>query len=163
MKKFKDKLSLVPTLPGCYQMKNKDGIIIYVGKAKNLKRRLSSYFNKTQTGKTLMLVNDIDTFEYIVTSTEIESLILEITLIKKYNPKYNILLKDDKSYPYIEYTRKPFPSLKVVRYLKVKKSKDKILFGPYVNVYAARRIVNLINRLYPLKKCEGMPLSLIHI
>ena len=103
MKKFKDKLSLVPTLPGCYQMKNKDGIIIYVGKAKNLKRRLSSYFNKTQTGKTLMLVNDIDTFEYIVTSTEIESLILEITLIKKYNPKYNILLKDDKSYPYIEF------------------------------------------------------------
>ena len=118
MKKFKDKLSLVPTLPGCYQMKNKDGIIIYVGKAKNLKRRLSSYFNKTQTGKTLMLVNDIDTFEYIVTSTEIESLILEITLIKKYNPKYNILLKDDKSYPYIEFIERPYPSLKVVRNVK---------------------------------------------
>ena len=151
MKKFKDKLSLVPTLPGCYQMKNKDGIIIYVGKAKNLKRRLSSYFNKTQTGKTLMLVNDIDTFEYIVTSTEIESLILEITLIKKYNPKYNILLKDDKSYPYIEFKNDKYPTLTVKREININK-KNKMLFGPYPNVGAARRIVNLINRLYPLKK-----------
>ena len=155
MKKFKDKLSLVPTLPGCYQMKNKDGIIIYVGKAKNLKRRLSSYFNKTQTGKTLMLVNDIDTFEYIVTSTEIESLILEITLIKKYNPKYNILLKDDKSYPYIEFIERPYPSLKVVRNVKRKKNKNK-LFGPFPNVKAAKRNVEILNRVYPLKKCNGM-------
>ena len=156
MKKFKDKLSLVPTLPGCYQMKNKDGIIIYVGKAKNLKRRLSSYFNKTQTGKTLMLVNDIDTFEYIVTSTEIESLILEITLIKKYNPKYNILLKDDKSYPYIEFIERPYPSLKVVRNVKRKKNKNK-LFGPFPNVKAAKRTVEILNRVYPLKKCNGLP------
>ena len=156
MKKFKDKLSLVPTLPGCYQMKNKDGIIIYVGKAKNLKRRLSSYFNKTQTGKTLMLVNDIDTFEYIVTSTEIESLILEITLIKKYNPKYNILLKDDKSYPYIEFIEKPYPSLKVVRNVKRKKNINK-LFGPFPNVKAAKRTVEILNRVYPLKKCNGLP------
>ena len=106
---IKEKLKLVPELPGSYQMKNKDGLIIYVGKAKNLKRRVSSYFNKTQTGKTLMLVNDICDFEYIVTSTELESLILEITLIKKYNPKYNILLKDDKSYPYIEFTKEKYP------------------------------------------------------
>lgn len=156
MKKFKDKLSLVPTSPGCYQMKNKEGLIIYVGKAKNLKRRLSSYFNKTQTGKTLMLVNDIEDFEYIVTSTEIESLILEITLIKKYNPKYNILLKDDKSYPYIEFIEKPYPILKVVRNTKRRKNKNK-LFGPYPNVKAAKRTVEILNRVYPLKKCNSMP------
>src|SRR5574344_666123 len=100
---IKEKLKLVPELPGSYQMKDKFGLIIYVGKAKNLKRRLKSYFTKTQTGKTLMLVNDICDFEYIITNTELESLILEITLIKKYSPKYNILLKDDKSYPYIEF------------------------------------------------------------
>ena len=99
MKDFKEKLSLVPTKPGSYQMKNKDGVIIYVGKAKNLKNRLKSYFTGRVTGKTKKLVSEIATFEYIVTKSELESLILEITLIKKYNPKYNILLKDDKSYP----------------------------------------------------------------
>lgn len=154
---FKDELELVPTKPGSYQMYDKNDVVIYVGKAKNLKRRLSSYFNRTHTGKTAELVKNISYFKYIVTNTELESFILEINLIKKYNPKYNILLKDDKSYPYIEYSSKPYPSLKVVRYLKVKNKKDKHLFGPYVNAYAARRIVNLINRLYPLKKCEGMP------
>lgn len=154
---FKDELELVPTKPGSYQMYDKNNVVIYVGKAKNLKRRLSSYFNRTHTGKTAELVKNISYFKYIVTNTELESFILEINLIKKYNPKYNILLKDDKSYPYIEYSSKPYPSLKVVRYLKVKNKKDKHLFGPYVNAYAARRIVNLINRLYPLKKCEGMP------
>lgn len=156
MKKFTKELSLVPTKPGCYQMKNKDGIIIYVGKAKNLKRRLSSYFNRVQTGKTLMLVNDIDRFEYIVTTTEIESLILEITLIKKYNPKYNILLKDDKSYPYIEFIEKPYPLLKVVRNVKRKKNKNK-LFGPFPNVKAAKKTVEMLNRIYPLKKCINTP------
>ena len=154
---FKDELKLVPEKPGSYQMYDKNDIIIYVGKAKNLKKRLSSYFRGTHSGKTQMMINNIAYFKYIVTNTELESFILEINLIKKYNPKYNILLKDDKSYPYIEYTRKPYPSLKVVRYLKVKKHKDKLLFGPYVNAYAARRIVNLINRLYPLKKCDGHP------
>ncbi len=154
---FKEELKLVPEKPGSYQMYDKNDIIIYVGKAKNLKKRLSSYFRGTHTGKTQMMIDNIAYFKYIVTNTELESFILEINLIKKYNPKYNILLKDDKSYPYIEYTRKPYPSLKVVRYLKVKKHKDKVLFGPYVNAYAARRIVSLINRLYPLKKCEGMP------
>ena len=155
MKNFKEKLSLVPNKPGSYQMKNKDGIIIYVGKAKNLQRRLRSYFTKTQTGKTRMLVEDIDDFEYIVTSSELESLILEITLIKKYNPKYNILLKDDKSYPYIELTKEKYPRLKVVRNVKRKKDKN-YLFGPYPNVYAARRTVDMLNRLYPLRKCETL-------
>lgn len=155
MKNFKEKLALVPTKPGSYQMKNKDGIIIYVGKAKNLQRRLRSYFTRTVTGKTKLLVDDIDDFEYIVTSSELESLILEITLIKKYNPKYNILLKDDKSYPYIELTKEKYPRLKVVRNVKRKKDKNH-LYGPYPNVYAARRTVNMINRLYPLRKCDSL-------
>ena len=94
---FKDKLSLVPHLPGSYQMKDKNGVIIYVGKAKDLKNRLTSYFTGRVTGKTAKLVSEIDDFEYIVTSTELESFILELNLIKKYDPKYNILLKDDKS------------------------------------------------------------------
>ena len=154
-KHIKEKLKLVPELPGSYQMKNSDGIIIYVGKAKNLKRRVSSYFTKTQTGKTLMLVNDIVDFEYIVTSSELESLILEITLIKKYNPKYNILLKDDKSYPYIEFTKEKYPRLKIVRNINRKKNKNR-LYGPYPNVSAARKTVNIINRVYPLRKCERL-------
>lgn len=154
MKDFKEKLSLVPELPGSYQMKNKDGIIIYVGKAKNLKRRLKSYFTRTVTGKTAMLVEDIDDFEYIVTSSELESLILEITLIKKYDPKYNILLKDDKTYPYIELTKEKYPRLKVVRNASRKTSHK--LFGPYPNVAAARKTVLMLNRLYPLRKCEHL-------
>ena len=154
-KHIKEKLSLVPNLPGSYQMKNKDGIIIYVGKAKNLKNRLKSYFTGTVTGKTAMLVNDIATFEYIVTSSELESLILEITLIKKYNPKYNILLKDDKSYPYIELTNDKYPSVRVVRNINRKRNKNK-LFGPFPNVNAARRTVEIINRMYPLRKCANL-------
>ena len=154
---IKEKLSLVPESPGSYQMKNKDGIIIYVGKAKNLKRRLSSYFNRTVTGKTLMLVNDIVDFEYIVTNSELESLILEITLIKKYDPKYNILLKDDKSYPYIEFTDELYPTIKVVRNLNRKKNKSKNkYFGPYPNVTAAKKTVEIINRVYPLRKCNHL-------
>ena len=155
MKNFKEKLALVPSKPGSYQMKNKDGIIIYVGKAKNLKNRLKSYFTGTVTGKTKMLVEDIDDFEYIVTSSELESLILEITLIKKYNPKYNILLKDDKTYPYIELTNEKYPTVKVVRNKKRKKNKNH-LYGPYPNVKAARKTVEIINRLYPLRKCDKL-------
>ena len=154
---FKDELKLVPHKPGSYQMIDKNGVIIYVGKAKDLNKRLHSYFRGTVTGKTALMVNEVDHFTYIVTKTETESFILEINLIKKYNPKYNILLKDDKTYPYIEYISKPYPMLKVSRYISVNKSMKKTLFGPYPNAYAARRIVNLINRLYPLKKCEGMP------
>lgn len=153
---FKEELSLVPHLPGSYQMYNKDNVIIYVGKAKDLKNRLTSYFVGKNTGKTEIMVNEVDHFEYIVTNSELEAFILELNLIKKNDPRYNILLKDDKSYPYIEYSRKPYPSLKVVRYLNIKNYKDKLLFGPFVNVYAARRIVNLINRLYPLKKCNTL-------
>ena len=155
MKDFREKLSLVPNKPGSYQMKNKDGVIIYVGKAKNLKNRLKSYFTGTVTGKTKMLVEDIDDFEYIVTSSELESLILEITLIKKYNPKYNILLKDDKTYPYIELTNDKYPILKIVRHTKKKKNKTH-LYGPYPNVKAARKTVEMINRIYPLRKCEKL-------
>ena len=155
MKDFKEKLKLVPTSPGSYQMKNKDGVIIYVGKAKNLQRRLRSYFTRTVTGKTKMLVDDIDDFEYIVTSSELESLILEITLIKKYDPKYNILLRDDKSYPYIELTNEKYPTLKVVRNVKRKRNKNH-LYGPYPNVSAARKTVNIINRVYPLRKCDKL-------
>ena len=154
---FKDELKLVPHKPGSYQMIDKNGVIIYVGKAKDLNKRLHSYFRGTVTGKTALMVSEVDHFTYIVTKTETESFILEINLIKKYNPKYNILLKDDKTYPYIEYISKPYPMLKVSRYISVNKSMKKTLFGPYPNAYAARRIVNLINRLYPLKKCEGMP------
>ncbi|MBQ3020969.1 MAG: excinuclease ABC subunit UvrC [Bacilli bacterium] len=154
---FKEELNLVPHLPGSYQMYNKDNVIIYVGKAKDLRNRLSSYFIGKNTGKTALMVSEVARFEYIVTNSELEAFILELNLIKKYDPRYNILLKDDKSYPYIEYNREPFPSLKVVRYLNIKNHKNKMLFGPFVNVYAARRIVNLINRLYPLKKCDHMP------
>ena len=154
---FKEKLAQIPNKPGSYQMRNKDGVIIYVGKAKNLHRRVNSYFNRTQTGKTAKMVSEIADFTYIVTATELESLLLEINLIKQYNPKYNVLLKDDKSYPYIEYIEKPYPKLKVSRYLQIRKKDHKKLFGPYPNAYAARRIVNLLNRLYPLKKCDGNP------
>ncbi len=154
---FKEKLKLIPHLPGSYQMKNKDGVIIYVGKAKDLFKRVNSYFNRPQTGKTAKMVSEIADFEYIVASSELEAFLLEFNLIKHYDPKYNILLKDDKSYPYIEYINKPYPKLQVSRYLNIKKKDKKMLFGPYPNAYAARRIVSLINRLYPLKKCDTMP------
>ncbi len=154
---FKDKLKLIPHLPGSYQMKNSDGTIIYVGKAKDLHKRVNSYFNRPQTGKTAKMVSEIADFSYIVASSELEAFLLEFNLIKQYDPKYNILLKDDKSYPYIEYISKPYPKLQVSRYLNIKKKDKKLLFGPYPNAYAARRIVSLINRLYPLKKCDTMP------
>ena len=152
---IEDKLSKVPHLPGCYLMKNKDNVIIYVGKSKNLKNRLSSYFKQSHTGKTGMLVKDIHIFDYIVTSSELESLLLEINLIKKYNPKYNILLTDDKSYPYIELTNDKIPRLIVVRNPKIKK-KNNYIFGPYPNAGAARKTVELLNRLYPIRKCKNL-------
>ena len=154
---FKDKLALIPHLPGSYQMKNSDGVIIYVGKAKDLHKRVNSYFNRPHTGKTAKMVSEIADFSYIVASSELEAFLLEFNLIKQYDPKYNILLKDDKSYPYIEYISKPYPKLQVSRYLNVRKKDKKMLFGPYPNAYAARKIVALINRLYPLKKCDVMP------
>lgn len=154
---IKEKLSITPNQPGCYLMKNKDNVIIYVGKAKDLKKRLSSYFRGTHTGKTEKLVSEIVDFEYIVVTSETESLILELNLIKKHNPKYNILLRDDKSYPYIELTKENAPRLMVIRSLTRKKNKDANLFGPYPNVTAARETVNLLNRIYPLRKCTTYP------
>lgn len=154
LKLIHDKLSLLPQKPGCYLMKNKDGVIIYVGKAKKLKRRVSSYFIGTKTGKTARLVSEIVDFEYIVVGSNIESLVLEINLIKKYDPKYNILLRDDKSYPYIELTCEEVPRLLVVRNINLKKNNRMRMYGPYPNVTAARDTVNLLNRLYPLRKCR---------
>lgn len=154
---FKEKLKTIPHLPGSYQMRNINGNVIYVGKAKDLYKRVNSYFKGTVTGKTAIMVSEVADFTYITTSSEQEAFILELNLIKEYNPKYNILLKDDKSYPYIEYISKPYPKLKVSRYLNIRKKDKKLLFGPYPNAYAARKIVELLNRMYPLKKCEGMP------
>lgn len=151
---IKQKLSLVPQQPGCYLMKNQAGVVIYVGKAKKLKNRLSSYFRGTHTGKTARLVSEIVDFEYVVVTSETESLILELNLIKKYDPKYNILLRDDKSYPYIELTKETVPRLTVVRNINRKKNKHNRLYGPYPNVSAARETVNLLNRMYPLRKCR---------
>lgn len=155
MDKISEKLRLLTTEPGCYLMKDVTGKIIYVGKAKNLKRRVSSYFNREHTGKTKALVQNIDDFEYIVTSTEVESLLLEINLIKKYSPKYNIMLKDNKSYPYIEITNEKYPRLIISRPRKIKNHKGK-LFGPYPNANAARKTVELLNRIYPFRKCHTM-------
>ena len=155
MDKIKEKLKLLTSSPGCYLMKNDNDVVIYVGKAKNLKRRVSSYFNKEHVGKTKALVDNIKDFEYIVTETEVESLLLEINLIKKYSPKYNIMLKDNKSYPYIEITNEKYPRLIISRPRKVKGHKGK-LFGPYPNVYAARKTVELLNRIYPFRKCHTM-------
>lgn len=155
--KIKEKLSLVPHTPGCYLMKDSSGKVIYVGKSKNLKNRLTSYFTGIKTGKTGMLVRDIDIFDYILTSSELESLLLEINLIKKYNPKYNILLRDDKSYPYISITNDKIPRLVIVRNPNAHKNKQVKMFGPYPNVTAARRTVDMLNRLYPLRKCKNMP------
>ena len=152
---FKEKLALLPSKPGCYIHKDKNGNVIYVGKAKNLKKRVSSYFNKIHTGKTKALVDNINDFEYIVTNSEIESFILEINLIKKYSPKYNILLKDDKTYPYIELTNEKYPRVKIIRTKTRKKTKSK-LFGPFPNVVSARKSVDLINRIYPLRKCNTL-------
>lgn len=162
---LKEKLLLVPQRPGCYLMKNKDGYVIYVGKAKKLKNRLNSYFHGTHTGKTAKLVSEIADFEYVVVGSETESLILENNLIKEYDPKYNILLRDDKTYPYIELTNEKVPRLSVVRSLNRKKNRNR-LFGPYPNVTAARNTVNLLNRMYPLRKCrtyEKKPCLYYHI
>ena len=150
-------LSTVPHQPGCYLMKDKNGCIIYVGKSKNLKNRLSSYFKQSHTGKTMMLVRDIYEFEYILTNSEVESLLLELNLIKKYTPKYNILYKDDKSYPYIELTNDKIPRLLIVRNPNLKRGGNRKLFGPYPNIGAAKKVVEILNRLYPLRKCRNMP------
>lgn len=151
---IKQKLALLPDQPGCYLMKDRQGTVIYVGKAKVLKNRVRSYFTGSHDGKTLRLVNEIEDFEYIVTSSNIEALLLEINLIKKHDPKYNIMLKDDKSYPFIKLTAERHPKLIITR--KVKKDKGKY-FGPYPNVQAANETKKLLDRIYPLRKCSTLP------
>jgi excinuclease ABC subunit C len=151
---LKEKLAVLPEQPGCYLMKDKNGTVIYVGKAKVLKNRVRSYFTGTHDGKTLRLVNEIADFEYIVTSSNIEALILEMNLIKKYDPKYNVMLKDDKSYPFIKITAEKHPRLIITR--KVKKDGGKY-FGPYPHVQAANETKKLLDRIYPLRKCSTMP------
>ncbi len=150
---LKDKIALLPTEPGCYLMKSVTGEVIYVGKAKNLKNRVKSYFTGAHNEKTTRLVAEIRDFNYVLTNSERESLILENNLIKQYLPKYNIRLIDDKTYPYIELTEETHPRLQVVRQKEIKGR----VFGPYPNVYAARETVRLLNRLYPFRKCDLMP------
>ena len=151
---IKKKLALLPELPGCYLMKDKTGTIIYVGKAKILKNRVKSYFRGEKFGKTKLLVQNIVDFEYIVTGSEKEALLLEINLIKKYDPKYNIIFRDDKQYPYIMLTYDKYPELSIIRPNKRTKRKNVKLFGPYPNGFAAKKIVQILNRMYPLKKCK---------
>ncbi|MBH8602019.1 excinuclease ABC subunit UvrC [Thermoactinomyces sp. CICC 23799] len=151
---IKDKLSLLPEKPGCYLMLNQDREVIYVGKAKNLRNRVRSYFTGSHDGKTQRLVMDIADFEYIVTSNHVEALILELNLIKKHRPKYNVMLKDDKSYPYIRLTKERHPRLEVTRNLKKDGSK---YFGPYPHAGAAQHTKKLLDRLFPLRKCKTIP------
>ncbi len=151
---LKEKLAILPDQPGCYLMKDRHGTVIYVGKAKVLKNRVRSYFTGSHDGKTLRLVNEIVDFEYIVTSSNIEALILEMNLIKKHDPKYNVMLKDDKSYPFIKITGEKHPRLIITR--KVKKDNGKY-FGPYPNAQAANETKKLLDRIYPLRKCSTMP------
>ncbi|QQZ10667.1 excinuclease ABC subunit UvrC [Heyndrickxia vini] len=152
--RIKNKLAILPDQPGCYLMKDRQGTIIYVGKAKILKNRVRSYFTGSHDGKTQRLVSEIEDFEYIITSSNIEALILEINLIKKHDPKYNVMLKDDKSYPYIKLTHERHPKLITTR--KVKRDKGKY-FGPYPNVQAANETKKLLDRIYPLRKCSTLP------
>ncbi|WP_144462572.1 excinuclease ABC subunit UvrC [Bacillus pumilus] len=153
-KLIKEKLSVLPDQPGCYLMKDRQNTVIYVGKAKVLKNRVRSYFTGSHDAKTQRLVSEIEDFEYIVTSSNIEALILELNLIKKYDPKYNVMLKDDKTYPFIKITNERHPKLIVTRHVKKDKGK---YFGPYPNVQAARETKKLLDRLYPLRKCATLP------
>ncbi|HEY2492429.1 MAG TPA: excinuclease ABC subunit UvrC [Paenibacillus sp.] len=151
---IRHKLALLPDQSGCYLMKNSEGTIIYVGKAKVLKNRVRSYFTGSHNGKTQLLVSEIRDFEYIVTGSNMEALILECNLIKQYQPRYNVLLKDDKTFPYIKITNEAHPKLEVTR--RVLKDKAKY-FGPYPNAYAAQETKKLLDRMYPLRKCGVMP------
>ena len=151
---IKQKLELLPDKPGSYQYFDKEGTIIYVGKAKNLKNRVKSYFVGSHNAKTTKLVSEINDLEYIITSTEEEALVLEINLIKKHMPKYNISLTDDKMYPYIVLTNEMHPRILYTR--DIKKQKGKV-YGPYPNAYAAKEVVDLLNRMYPLRKCRKLP------
>src|SRR5690606_16894149 len=150
----KEKVALLPDQPGCYLMKDEKGEVLYVGKAKSLRNRVRSYFTGSHDGKTQLLVSQIADVEVIVTGTPTEALILECNLIKKHRPRYNVLLKDDKSYPYIRLTREKHPRLEVTR----KKKKDgSRYFGHYPNAGAAQQTKKLLDKLYPLRKCKTLP------
>lgn len=151
---IKAKLDLLPDNPGCYLHKDKNGTIIYVGKAKNLRNRVRSYFRGSHDTKTELLVSEIVDFEFIVTESNIEALLLEINLIQENMPKYNIMLKDDKSYPFIKITREKYPRLLITR--QVKKD-NAYYFGPYPDVGAANEIKQLLDRIFPLRKCNVLP------
>lgn len=151
---LRQKLSLLPEKPGVYLMKDQQGQIIYVGKAKILRNRVKSYFTGSHDGKTGRLVSQITDFEYITTDSEVEALVLECNLIKKHNPKYNILLRDDKTYPYLTITEESHPRVLVTR--QIKKGSGKY-FGPYPNSTAAREAARLLNRLFPFRKCRQIP------
>lgn len=155
---IKNKLSLVPKKPGCYQMYNKDGEIIYVGKAKILQNRLKSYFTGSHDAKTTRMLQDVVNFEYIITHSELEAFLLEANFIKQNRPKYNILLMDDKTYPYIVITNEKYPRLLYTRDIKKEfKKKNKHIFGPYPNVKACKDIVEVLNKAYPFRKCNIVP------
>lgn len=149
---IENKLKLLPDLPGCYLMKDVNGHIIYVGKAKNLKNRVRSYFKSSHEGKTARLVSQIRDFETIITSTDKEAFLLEITLIQKHKPYYNIKLKQGTGYPYIKITNERDPQLKIVSQVK---RDGGFYFGPYPNVYAATETLHLLEKVYPLRHCSG--------
>lgn len=150
----KRKIELLPDHPGCYLMKNKDGTIIYVGKAKSLVKRVKQYFTRPQEGKVFRMVLEVTDFDTIETDSEKESLLLEINLIQKYYPKYNIMLKDGKMYPYIALKKMGDPYLKIAR-----NDRDKSFsyFGPFPNSGSAYRMIDLLNKIYPLRKCKNIP------
>lgn len=156
---IKEKLLTLPKKPGCYLMKDKEGTIIYVGKAINLYNRVNSYFRGAHDYKTTKLVSSIVDFDYIVTKSEKEALILEYNLIKQYDPYFNIVFKDDKSYPYILLSDSPEPYISIIRLKKNQKVKGR-LFGPFPDVGAARNTLDILNKLYPTRKCERMQDSL---
>ena len=151
---LKQTLKLLPSLPGCYIYFNKDGEVIYVGKAKILKRRVMSYFNrKHDSVKVNVLVSQIERLEYIITNTEVEALILESHLIKKYKPKYNILLKDDKKYPYFLITDEDFPRITIVRKKNMNPEKGRY-YGPYTDIRAMHATLDFLKKIFPLKQCK---------
>lgn len=151
---LEQKLSIVPNHPGCYLMKDRQGTVIYVGKAKVLRQRVRSYFTGSHDRKTQRLVSEIEDFETIITSSDIEALILELNLIKQYDPKYNVMLKDDKSYPYLKITAERHPKLIITR--RVLNDKGKY-FGPYPHAMAATETKKLLDRIYPYRKCQTLP------
>ncbi len=151
---LKQKISLLPDKPGSYQMKDGNGTIIYVGKAKSLLKRVKQYFTRPQTGKVARMVMEIHDFDIIETNSEKEALLLEISLIHKYYPKYNIMLMDDKMYPYIALKKNEDPYLKITR---SDKEKGYYYFGPFPNSSQAYKMIDLLNKIYPLRKCQNIP------